>query len=200
MSLDMFVFKMSRLTEEELEYIRKVGKIGEVNNYLSIPEDEIHDGLYRDLERYCEKVTVDNEYIDLGKVKKDNDIPEKAYVSGASFGGGKASYSFSCGDGKARSWEVQLTQKEIEESYLKTVKESVYLVKRSLVATWAQEDELNRTICNLYDDGERYVENVGYYAVNSDMLKTMNDFESSYGEGFNEEVDSTEGLFYHIWF
>ena len=200
MGLDMYVFKMSRLTKEELDAIKEVGRLEEDNRYLSISEDKIHESLYRDLEGYFEKVTVDNEYIDIDKVKKDNGIPEEAFVVGQSIGGGKISYSLSLGGGQNNFWNVELTREEIEESYLKTVRENVYLAKSELVGYWCQEEELNNTICNLYDDGVRYVENVGYYEVNTDMLKAMKDFKSAYGDGFKREIDNTEDLFYHIWF
>lgn len=109
MGLDMYLYRVEKLSDKEVAKIRETGGKNLPDGTLSFPKDSVDTdktGMYKDLKPYFTEVKVINSYYDMEKLTKENDIPEEAYLGGRSWGNGKAIFSFYWGDGSEKSVEL----------------------------------------------------------------------------------------------
>lgn len=192
MGLDMYAYKIKKMDDEFLERVKNEEA---VEGCIYIPDEDIDEEMYADIIPFCVPMEITNSYINIRKIKEERNIPEEAHIVGQAWGKGKVHFFFDNGS------DVDITREDIENNYTEKVKETEYVTRVECVGYWRREDSLNDTLEDIYGD---YVENLGYYKCNEDMLKVMTESCDSKSFGFNYglfgEVSETDDVFYHIWF
>lgn len=191
MGLDMYLYKIERVTKEEKKYY--VERDGDVEDVLSISEDEIGLEMYKDLAPYAEKVVVNREYINLAKFMEDNNIPETAYIAGEHYSSdGTAEFIFRYGEDFEDRCEIEVDYEEFVKNYSYTQADTVYIVKYYEVGYWRKAYDTRHIIYAMID---RNVENCGYYKLSpldvEDLATTNEEID---------DLDDFEDIFYHEWY
>ena len=199
MGLDMYVFKLKKVSPSDLEKVIACGensfdKLRDINPHISCfnidESDEEAVEMFKDAMPYLTEVTLNTEYIELDKIRSDYDIPEDADVVGRRFSGdGNVGITFKFGDERR---DVNLTDDMINEKYTTVVPEKCYIVERFECAYWRKAYNLQDDIYKAYDG---VILNCGYHKVNEDMFSLMAD-------DINADFSDTENeaLFYHEWY
>ena len=189
MGLDQYVYKISKIGLEKRTYtsaeIRELGlscvMVDEANEYKQ---------LYAELIPYTIKRDVSAEFLDMEKIIADYNLPSNSSV-------GMMSYDKITLSGKNENGEYirqDITRDEIENKYTITKINPYYIWKEKQVAYWRKHYDLQDWIYDELGD----VDNTGYYMLNADVIKALND-------AFDEDVPVMEptkdsALFYWEWY
>lgn len=201
MGLDMYIYRASRVSEDDLKVMNKLPH-GDISDKfpraLIITKEDYKENptLYAEILPYMSSIQVENSYVDLMKLKKAYNIPEDAYISGRSYDGEKVGYHFTTPKTK-KSQRVELTYEEVEEKFTFTQMDDAYIVYIDEVYYW-------RKAYNIQDEfyAKHPVENCGYYKLSYEEMATIaNNFDAGlYGvvEDFVDDEDTA--YFYHEWY
>ena len=201
MGLDMYIYRASRVSEENLKVMNGMSRSdidAQFPRALVITDEDYRENatLYAEILPYMSSIKVDNEYVDLAKIKRDNNIPEDAYVSGQSYDGTKAGYHFTV-SGNKESYQVELPYEEMEKNYVFTRTDDARIVYIDEVYYWRKAYEIQDMFY-----AKHPVENCGYYKLSCDELEAIakKKDEGVYPlvEDFVDDEDTA--YFYHEWY
>lgn len=176
MGLDMYAFKISKLTERQKKMVD--GKLA--SKVLSlVPNLEI----FRISDEYCsdvenisqflDKITLVSEYIDMGKIRNDYKIPKSASICVSDSNLKRCSWVFSAKDYKKT---VTISREKIEKEYTISEAEEYYVCKMKEVGYWRKDYDLEHFISqymmNHLDIG---IKNCGYYIMPKDLIQKLVD-------------------------
>ena len=195
MGLDMYAFKIRKITDEEKEVLEASMPKSHPDDIFLFPVPEQGTENYemlKDLKEYATTMNLPQTYINMAKIREDNNIPEEAVIGGTIYGAKSITYDFYFGKGNASSRSVELTREEIEENYLFDQQEDFWVVHAEECGYWRKHYRLEDDLYELYD-GTIY--NCGYHKCNEKMLALLAD-----DGGICTYTDEGEAIFYHEWY
>lgn len=196
MGLDMYAYKATRLTDEEVNSLKglaakDIRQVNEAFSAFTVHDDEDRAHL-AELMPYCSVIMLQHEYLDMKKLREDNAIPEEARVVRRISTMISETFGFCAPDGFDK--DIPLDAAAIKHYTLKEMENSL-VVKMSEVGYWRKDYDLSRMLCSAK---RKLVENCGYYKCNKRMLQLMArrggvpEPELVCGDG--------EAIFYHEWY
>lgn len=207
MGLDMYVRRVSKLSESEVEFL--------TNRYFDPDDEDVNfdytgitkyswgqkPGVWKNLEPFVTPVTMINKYIDLRKLCSANNIPldwEVTCRGYTSEDDPEIEYVFSSPDNK-ETRSIQMKSKEFEKLYVYDESETVYCWHEEDVSYFRKEYDLRDKINEVL--GFKAI-NLGYFKVSEKMAEVINEFvNENYGSYVSlATVDHVNSeLFYHPW-
>ena len=202
MGLDMYLFKIKKPRTATGEVITK--EWIEERGYSYILEDDINSDLSIQLKPYTEQCKIDLEFIDIEKIAEDNDIKLKS-MTGWYNSVIAPSFRIFTFNYNGIQKEVEVTIDEIEEKYLISRREKVYLFESIEVYYWRKCYDMQEFIYNLFDNRIR---NCEYKTLTMEQLIKIREFERKrlLSEGYltgNFEIAKAEedaAYFYYEWY
>jgi len=191
MGLDMYAYRVRKLTDKELAKTegRDMKNVGE--NVLCIPTEEIvksKDGSLTDLIPYMRPLHATKTETDFDQIKRDYDVPDDWELCGCSYNGRIATFRF-CGNGDWENLKVVNIHHQKCEEYERTRTLPCMAVYYEQVAYWRKEYLLEDALYEAYD-GE--IINCGFHLANEKMKHLMLKYKASF--------DPDDTIFYHEWY
>lgn len=207
MGLDMYVKRVSKLSESEVEFL--------TNRYFD-PDDEAvyfdyigitkyswdrKPGVWDDLKPFVTPVTMVNTYIDFRKLCDANNIPLNWGITSRRYPSEddpEIEYVFSSPDNK-ETRSLRMKFEEFDKLYAYDESETVYCWHEEEVGYFRKEYDLRDKINEIL--GFKAA-NLGYFKVSEKMAEAINEFvNNNYGYYISfDTVDHVNSeLFYHLW-
>lgn len=196
MGLDMYMFKVDRLNDEELNVVRgkNLDKVS-FDQYVFLQKEgyERYPELYGDLADFAREVGVQREIVNTEDCFKKYGITEDDV-----YGVHHAPNSLTLHTQKG---EIVLNEEELA-SFTEVKDIEVYVFKCERVAYWRKYYELDSFIS---DNLEYGVENCGYHLIDSDLKKEVKRFlkmknpESFQGNLDIKLLEDDSNIFYYAW-
>jgi hypothetical protein len=166
MGLDQYIYRISKITEEDIANI----KSGSVKQFAIIdlytPEEEELVELIKDY-IYIEERDV--ECYNRDKVKDYFNIPDSAYLMSASQSGGSYIWRFKeSNSDKTYEVDVYSVTDKSKVSVTKHIKTAY--IKETEIGYWRKDYKLREKMYNACDHAIR---NCGYYPLNKEMIKIV---------------------------
>lgn len=193
MGLDMYMYRAKKLNEAEVKSLigKHAQKIAEESDYTYFTKNEVlDDPELAELMPMLTTVTMKNTFINMEKIRKDNEIPEDAYIAGSSYSNKGNSYSFRNDSGFHK--EVSLPE-DVLQTYLFDADEEYLVCHMEEVAYWRKEYDVQDFI---HENIEADILNCGYYEVSQELLDRLYDM----GEVEELYCEDDEKIFYHEWY
>lgn len=198
MGLDMWIFRITQLTEDDKKKVDN----GDVSEYTEFFLSDVeNEGLYRHIKDLLYIKTKNTEYWDYDKIKKFFNIPEDA----------KCVLSSSSSDGSF-TWHFVVPNRNSENTYsinsedipkdkekeLKSTKEEIVgYAKEQEIGYWRKDYKLQN---KMYENCDYPIENCGYYPLNADMRKILlKDRKNIFAKQDLEDRPGSR-VFYHEWY
>lgn len=189
MGLDMYLFEIIKIEEEEKEELLN-NLVEDYSNKYAFLNKEYVDMFSTALPLLTE-VPMKQSYIDIDKIKSDNNIPADAYILCKSHIRDKITLTF--------SYKVNEEQMRKDVSFqvgeYEIIKDvTFYVCKMVEVFYWRKAYEVQDAIHEAcYTD----IENCGYYVMTEEMFNAIYDTDPDF---FNEYKCGKENIFYHEWY
>ena len=184
MGLDMFMFKVRKLSDKEVASLS--GKNTQIftNDILFFTKKDVEkedtQDMLRDLKPYLTMIPAVTSFYDVEKIKADNDIPAEAMIGMRCHERNNTMrFTFYWKDGRK---EVSFA----DTDYVIDENVEVYACHHEEIRYWRKNYELQNKIYENYD-GE--IENCGYYALNEEFLKELFPRRKYF-----------DGILYHEWY
>ena len=195
MGLDMYLFKVGKLTEKEGKEIHKARKDEVYKRYHCIDKESFdrEHSMYGDLMPYVRPITVIATLFNCEQCFKDYNI-------------NKDDILFRSQMNDEISWHLEnktvITLKgEQYSKYLYDAEQEVYVFKCEEVAYWRKDYNLNDFFSNIFE-----VENCGYYKLSNENKQELKAYiRRCQPEDVKNNLDikllssKTSNLFYHAW-
>ena len=195
MGLDMYLFKVGKLTEKESKEIHKMKKDEVYKKYHCIDKASFDSepAMYEDLKPYAKLITVITTFFDCEKCLKDYNIDKNKIL-------------FRSQMNDEISWHLEdktvVTLKgEQYSQYLYDAEQEVYVFKCEEVAYWRKDYDLENFFSNTFE-----IENCGYYKLSNEIKQELKAYIRKHQpEDFKNNLDiklltsKTSNLFYHAW-
>ena len=209
MGLDMHLFAISKLTDNELKkYHNHPIELLDDTNISVIRKETIEDeeeAMIEGIKSCLSEATVIDSLIDIKKIKIDNDIPDDAYISGQCYSFEFTEYIFRNDKGFRK--EVKLPNDELYDKYVIHPESDVYLFHKHEVHYWRKYYNLQNLIHEMIEeDNNTDVMNCGYYPLTDEQIEQINDFlaQHPYEDGTHDEVfdrnTEDETIVYWEWY
>ena len=212
MGLDMYIYKMRKMTDEEIGWLSvpnvtfdAIEKAG----YMCVTaiDEEQFDLIRRPFEMgQIHKMTAIVERTNESLIKKDHRIPVRASRVGLVITGDQTTFTYAWYAARVnerKSKAVTLSRKELDDKYTHHNPEEVYVAKTYLVDYWRKYYNLQDFI---YETLDERVHNCGYYPLTDVMIDSIYDFieedDLYFGEKHGKPVYDPEEeiLLYHEWY
>lgn len=193
MGLDMYMYRAKKLNEAEVKSLtgKHAQKIAEESDYTYFTKNEVLDDTeLTELMPMLTTVTMKNTFINMEKIRKDNEIPEDARITGSSYSREGDSYIFRNDSGFDK--RVTLSQEELQ-TYLFDADEEYLVCHMEEVAYWRKAYDVQDFI---HENIEAPILNCGYYEVSRELLDRLYDM----GEVEELYCEDDEKIFYHEWY
>ena len=200
MGLDMFAFKIRKVTAEELASINSYEDVRNGLNAISVADFNDNPEMFNDLGPYVTKKALSTSYINYDKIREDFGIPEKAHCVGERYSAEGWSFSYRWEDGEEKQNKKVSISAESKDEYLITKDTDFFLFHCTDVGYWRKDYELQDEIYDGFHFAGTEVENCGYYKVNDDVFELIRDDLSEEGVDAYLSEDADTGLFYHEWY
>lgn len=194
MGLDMYLFRMEKLSDNELGLLEGKRNSELPKNLLLFNKkhvDEDESGMCDDLKPYFSEITTIQENYDLDSIKSANGIPQDAFLDYR--GGSKDSLTLGFSwneDGESKSGRVQIGANE----YVVSCAEASYIVRCEEVFYWRKAYDACNTIEELYG---KPMNSLGYYHLSPEILCAMRDEGCFQGRDFPYLFN--EDIFFLYW-
>ena len=199
MGLDMFVYSVSKISEEEKEEYnnKSIYNIASESNINFIRKSDYNaePNLFEQIIPYLTEISVIDEEIDFDKIRKDFKIPEDAEIYWSHYKEDQIDYVFK--NSKGFSKEISI----ITDDYLKHSVTEIFAFKYEEIAYWRKKHELQDFIYKILKrDNGIQVENCGFYPLSDKQVAEINNYlkkaqnsQRIYREGDNAVV-------YYEWY
>lgn len=206
MGLDMYLFKVTRLAEEDFKIVDDPNfNASEDDNgiteiELSTPGDE-RQGM-EDVMPYLHIVEKPCEFWDHDKLKEYFKVPADAHLAWSSICGGHYEWCFRLKEDKtSEPKEYKVSNKDIPENDLKKVLVT-HMVKYGYckaeeIAYWRKDYDLQR---RLYDAYPGTIENCGYHKLNDAMISAIMKYGNRDLSRAEMMEEDNAAVFYHEWY
>ena len=222
MGLDMYMFHVERLNDEEVLSLhgKHTQDIDRKYTYISKEDFDADPDMYSDLIPFVSQISVKTRSFDWRRCWKANGVAEDDDVCASMFGGGIARYTFNSGK------SIELSHEEYED-YCYDHETMIYAWKSKQVAYWRKYYDLDeylqqiRIKCRaeaMKADGQTpkkediatwQTENCGYYLLSFKEKQLLGEFlkknaeemhcDDYEPEWFNFINDQEVPIFYHAW-
>lgn len=195
MGLDMYLFKVERLSGKEHKELHKARKDDVYKNYHCIDKEDFdrESDMYGDLKPYVRPITVITTFFNYEQCLKDYNI-NKDDILFRSQGNGTIGWHLT------DNTEITLTEEQYSK-YLYDEEQEVYVFKCEQAAYWRKYYDLAD-----FFDTKHNVENCGYYLLSYDEKQELKEYlrkhdPDSFKNNLNIRLlNSTKAnLFYHAW-
>ena len=190
MGLDMYAYRVRKLTDEELTEIegRNVSNLGD--EVLCIPEEDIaenEDGAFADLLPYIRQVNVAKTETDFDKIRRDYGVPDSWELYSYGYNGSATTLRF-WGGNRNNVKEISISYQKSKE-YERTRIVPCRAVHYVEVGYWRKEYDLEDALYEAYDG---QIVNCGFHLANEKMQRLMLEHDAYFSP------DDT--VFYHEWY
>lgn len=197
MGLDMYLKRITRLTDEEKKYADEADYETLDGEYCLFRlgddgEPDTADNGLDDVMPYLHVVKKGVKCIDFKKWFEKEGIPQDARFGMSAVGVGERWWMFHANGQDYRLDWMALTDKEREELTV-TETRTYGVCKMDEVAYWRKSYSLQEALCNACDVA---VENCGYYRLNDEIREVLR--ENGCDEDLHETDDSI--VCYHEWY
>lgn len=197
MGLDMFVYRITKLKEEEQNEVEKMTyKELCKSDFHMLECDDDDDSLKRQINSYLFFVQKPVERIHFDRLKKVCDIPEEAslcWVISGTFGFKR--------DNDDKDYEVNYNNLTPDQKKQATVTDTLTFAvyKSEELLYWRKAYDLRDKLCEACDVE---VENCGYYPLNDKMREVIKEALKEDEREDIPDLDSTEDsvVCYHEWY
>ena len=198
MGLDMYIYKMSKLTDEEVKQIegKKFDDIIQKNtNYAFIPraDKECDMGSEKTLLSILKPTTILDDYIDMEKLKKETKVPKTAFLTGRCISKNGGTFIFRWGKTRRRSKEINLKFSELV-NFVISKPVNVLVCKKQEVQYYRKHYDLQEA---LYEISSVPIENVSYIAMTDEMIEAVYRFDDEFKM---PEMNEGDMLAYYEWY
>ena len=203
MGLDMYLFRISKLNNEDIQEVDKMSAQDlDESGYFVVTwneGDERNDNLLRYVKPYMHFVKRDQSYINMLSLKEACGVPENARKTGEAWG--EVNHELWFRDENNKQYKVELNtflqDSGNRKKVVETHQDNIGVCKKWEVAYWRKAYDLRDA---LHLHSEVPIENCGYYVLNHDMIedivKDRPDLEEELKQGDTED----SGIFYHEWY
>ena len=205
MGLDMFLERVTRLTDNEKKLVETDGKkvfAYDINEVVMTNPDgsSTYESELDDIMPYIHIVEVPKQYWNEDKLKKHFNIPSDALcvMKSCSINNQEWTYRwFDNGDNKKYTTIDFSKISEIKDKFLDTHVIRCGYFKITEIAYWRKAYDLDKMLCEAYD-GE--VVNCGYHKLNDEMRKIILEHEA--GKLTAHDIEDTEdsAVCYQQWY
>ena len=209
MGLDMYVYKITKFTDEEVDAVSKMTydeiiekfKLDNFGTFVKYTSCEYIHLMpeYAELLPFLSKIRIPCRYIDLRKIKEDYKIPEDLFKTDCDkiTEDNKTYIVFHFEDfDYTRNIDVKIPEDIFHESYTFEEYTDFYFWKTTEIQYWRKNYELRDILHNRCIKSD--VENCGWYRVTDEMIVEMKK-HNAFEEGVPVVDHTTSELFYHPW-
>jgi hypothetical protein len=200
MGLDMWMYKIGRLTDKEVDVLKgkTEAEISDMGygciNYTSVLQYNEED-LFEDMFEYGTiidgKVNIFNE----DRFKEDHGIDKNAYRCFGSYGN-EIVFSYVLENTKETK-EIKITEKEWEK-YIETEPALLLVYKKEEIGYWRKEYGLQNLIYTMYEnETSKIIMNCGYHLMTKEMIDRIRKYDPKFRTGRRKRG---EAYFYHEWY
>ena len=185
MGLDMFLYKVKKMTKEGIKNLPK-RRDEFPPNYIVIRKQVAKDeeDMVKDIIPYCESMKVSFDYMDFSKCLEDYHIDKDDLCICEGHFNDSVKYNFKSGR------EIILSRDEYN-NYLYEKEEDCYVCKCDNIAYWRKNYDLEDKIYDAYDG---IIENCGFYRINKE------DAYELFKDSNLDEIEDDEAFIYHEWY
>ena len=197
MGLDMYAFKVRKLTEAEAASLTmtKLDDIPSVFNAFLVSDVKDRKHLIADLTPYLTTVRMIATFVNFKKIIEDAGVPNDAVLCGEHMSPSEVGFSFSWkNNGEHIDKSFTMSFSEYCEKYLYESDADFFVFARREIGCWRNYDALQEKLYDLYVG---VIENCGFYSCNDDMIDEM--VKSGVSED-SVSCNDEEGIFYHEWY
>ena len=205
MGLDMYLYRITRLTDEEKKEVDAMGlnDIYEAG-FCTIefypdpetPDDPLSDPLLKQILDYLYVIKRDQQYVNLDRLKKHFGIPEDAKRCGSVQGSGPWKIFFNKGEKGYEANLHEVPEKELER-LMDTVEDTFGICKEEEVAYWRKHYDLQT---KLHAACDVPVLNCGYYPLNKDMKAAIRRDGARDLKAADMKATKDSVVCYHEWY
>lgn len=209
MGLDQYIYKVTRISDKELESIMLKNHRDFRDEYTIIGEGMTFDNITPDLMGlipYIREIQYYQNAYDIDKIKADNGVSESSIYGSVCFGNGGIAWDFfEPGHGSFFDTrkKVFVSADDLDNKYIITQLEHAFVAKLGEVCYWRKNYILQDAV---YDTCKVEIEDCGFYEITEEMLEAIRyscGSREMYARLVAERkcMDITQSnLFYYEWY
>jgi len=200
MGLDMYAFRIKKVTEEEAQLCQGLSSKEITKNGFTLFYDQSEDtlALITEILPYLKPVQYHYEAMDLQKVKKEYGVPEDALQTGAAYEPAGITYHFCTGTGEDyKSFPVKISRDDVRR-FVVTALERGYIARMGDCAYWRKNYDLADLISQQHDNP---IQNCGYYVLSMEEQRLVERYCRESGDPVVfPACAEDEAIVYHEWY
>ena len=203
MGLDMYLYRIRKLDEDEIDELNKIDyeKLCRLDFTILTLADEDDMARVRHIRPWITVVKKDVRVRDYDAIKREAGIPEDAHLSGSCYTNGRTAFIFRKDKQRYEMCWEKFTQEQ-RDRCTGTATYDIAVWRESEVAYWRKEYKLQTRI---HSACSTPILNCGYYPLNDEMRKVVLAYEKSREDGRQvhaADLESTDSsvVCYHEWY
>ena len=204
MGLDMYVYKMRKLSDREAQEINGLtfsGLKGINKNYIAFSEKEMVElgkTLYADVKPFLTAITYKSTTVKQKELRRDRKLASQMVLGSCDYYEDKREWILYWFDkenpnNEDSMYRMVLTKDQMEK-YLAYNPSTLYVVERQEIGYWRAQHELRERV---HKATQKKIENCGYYAVNKAMSEEL--VKAGLAKKFLKEAER-KSLCYLEWY